>query len=404
MKNMIKHYLKALLITLFFNSSLTSAEEYVWGEDFEEGDIISAATFNQIFATLQKLNRTPVDADLVGTWRCSSVHTSVSGMNTNGWVTNDFIATLSNAQLNMTASSQATSLGQAYSFSTSNPSPLIRFSNASVSSTGSYMLYRNMLLMKGVISNSAVSKYLVNIMSDDRFILTSLSDGGNYPDVIVCDSTTPLPASPTATVATNAQTVVNVNWTDQSSDETGFKIYRRLSNQVTETQLATAVTASPYVDSTLTEGQTAFYSVSAYNANGESAHGHVVSATLDNIKPTVSSHTPTTNQQVATTNRTASIIFSENVQVICPANQSSSYIHCSTPGSGITAVGTSGKTYAYIASVGSSGLALSGNLVGSAETLNANDTITVTIHKEWIRDLNGNHIDTDYSYSFTTGN
>jgi hypothetical protein len=161
MKNMIKHYLKALLITLFFNSSLTSAEEYVWGEDFEEGDIISAATFNQIFATLQKLNRTPVDADLVGTWRCSSVHTSVSGMNTNGWVTNDFIATLSNAQLNMTASSQATSLGQAYSFSTSNPSPLIRFSNASVSSTGSYMLYRNMLLMKGVISNSAVSKYLV---------------------------------------------------------------------------------------------------------------------------------------------------------------------------------------------------------------------------------------------------
>jgi len=66
MKNTIKHYLKALLITLFFNSSLTSAEEYVWGEDFEEGDIISAATFNQIFAALQKLNRTPVDADLVG--------------------------------------------------------------------------------------------------------------------------------------------------------------------------------------------------------------------------------------------------------------------------------------------------------------------------------------------------
>ncbi|MBH97172.1 MAG: hypothetical protein CMM56_01835 [Rhodospirillaceae bacterium] len=400
----MRTYSKSLLIYLCLYSLVSQAEEYVWGEEFQEGDIISAATFNQIFSTLQKLNRSPVDADLVGTWSCSSVHSSTDNMNTNGWVTNNFIDTLSNAQLNMTASSQPTSLSQAYSFSTSNPSPLIRFSHASVSSTGTYILYRNMLLMKGVISATGVSKFKIDIMSDDRFILTSLSDGGNYPDLIVCDSATPVPAAPTGTKATNAQTTVNVSWTDQSTDETGFKIYRRLSNETSETQLVTAVTASPYIDSSLSEGQTAYYRVSAYNSNGESSKSGVASATLDNIKPTVISHTPTTNQQVTTTSRSGSIIFSENIQVICPADGStSSGIACTTPGSAMTVTGSSGKNYGIFLFPGDSSVSFTGNFAGSAETLNSNDTITVTIHKEWVRDINGNQMNSDYSYSFTTG-
>ena len=64
----MKHILSLFLLTLFLKSSISKADDYVWGEEFKEGDIISAATFNQIFNTLQKLNRPPVDADLVGTW------------------------------------------------------------------------------------------------------------------------------------------------------------------------------------------------------------------------------------------------------------------------------------------------------------------------------------------------
>ena len=139
-------------------------------EEFKEGDVISAATFNQIFGTLQKLNRTPVDADLVGTWSCDAVH-SQSGLDTTGWTANDFLLTLDNAQVTMTASSQSTSLAQAYSISTSNPSPFIRF-GTNVASSGTYILFNDMLLIKGVMSASAVSKYQVNIVSDDRFVLT----------------------------------------------------------------------------------------------------------------------------------------------------------------------------------------------------------------------------------------
>jgi hypothetical protein len=233
-------------------------------------------------------------------------------------------------------------------------------------------------------------------------VLQGVTSGGTaVPDFIVCDSAVAVPAAPSATTATNAQTLVNVTWTDNSTDETGFKIYRRLSTETDATVLATAVTASPYADSTLTEGQTAYYSVAAYNDNGESAKSKVVNATLDSVKPTVSSHSPTANQQVATTSRTLSINFSENVKVICPAGGDGPM--CSTSGSAITAVGSSSKLYGYIVSAGSSGLSLSGNLVGSAETLNAVDTITVTVHKEWIQDVNGNQMAADYVFTFTTG-
>ena len=395
----MKLHLSLFTLILLLTTSISHADDYVWGEEFKEGDVISAATFNQIFGTLQKLNRTPVDADLVGTWSCDAVH-SQSGLDTTGWTANDFLLTLDNAQVTMTASSQSTSLAQSYSISTSNPSPFIRF-GTNVASSGTYILFNDMLLIKGVISASAVSKYQVNIVSDDRFVLTPLSDGGNYPDLIMCDSAVAVPAAPTATTATNAQTLVNVTWTDQSSDETGFKIYRRLSNETDAMELATAVTASPYVDSTLTEGQTAYYSVSAYNANGESSKSKTVSATLDSVKPTVSSHSPTTNQAVTITSRSLSITFSEAVKVICPAGGNGPM--CDTSGSAVTAVGSSGKTYGYIASVGSTGLALSGSIVGSVETLNASDAITVTVHKEWIQDANGNPMDADYTFTFTTG-
>jgi hypothetical protein len=395
----MKFHVSLFTLILLLTTSISHADDYVWGEEFKEGDIISAATFNQIFGTLQKLNRTPKDSDLVGTWSCDSVNSFSGGLDNTGWVVNEFLLTLTNAQLTMTASSQSTSLAAAYSFSTSNPSPFIRL-GTNTAASGTYKLFKNMLLMKGIMSVSAVSKYQLDVVSNDRFILTPLSDGGNYPDLIICDSAVAVPAAPTTTIATNAQTLVNVTWTDQSSDETGFKIYRRLSTETEATQLATAVTASPYVDSTLTEGQTAYYSVAAYNANGESAKSRVVAATLDSVKPTVSSHSPTANQQVTNTSRALSITFSEAVKVICPAGGNGPM--CDTAGSAITAVGTS-KTYGYITSVGSTGLALSGSIVGSAETLNGSDTITVTVHKEWIQDVNGNPMAADYTYTFTVG-
>jgi len=318
------------------------------------------------------------------------------------WTNKGAFYQLTNAQVTFTSSGSSSSIELPYSISTSAPSPFKRISGAF---TGVYSLFDNMIFTK--ISGETDSRiFLVDIKSETKidFIFqetSAQSFPAQYSSYISCDSAVAVPAAPSATTATNAQTLVNVTWTDNSTDETGFKIYRRLSNETEATELATAVTTSPYVDSTITEGQTAYYSVAAYNDNGVSAKSKVVSATLDSVKPTVDSHSPTANQAVAITSRNLSITFSEAVKVICPAGGEGPM--CDTPGSAITSVGSSGKTYGYIVSPGGAGLSLSGSIVGSAETLNASDTITVTVHKEWIQDANGNPMDADYTFTFTTG-
>ena len=121
----MKHILSLFLLTLFLKSSISKADDYVWGEEFKEGDIISAATFNQIFNTLQKLNRTPVDADLVGTWSCDAIGLA-NGANNSGWTVKGFLSQLSNSQVTFTASELNKSVDGSYSYSTSYPNPFYR--------------------------------------------------------------------------------------------------------------------------------------------------------------------------------------------------------------------------------------------------------------------------------------
>ena len=390
-------------LILIFNLNYIEADDYIWGEEFIEGDIISAATFNQIFGTLQKLNRTPVDADLVGTWSCNAITTR----NTDGWTNKGAFYQLTNAQVTFTSSGSSSSIESPYAISTSAPSPFKRTSGAF---SGVYSLFDNMIFTK--ISGESDSRiFLVDIKSETKidFIFqetSAQSFPANYASYISCNSAAPVPAAPTTTVAANAQTVVNVTWTDQSSDETGFKIYRRLSTETEATQLATAVTASPYVDSTLTEGQTAYYSVSAYNAYGESAKSKVVSATLDSIPPTVSATDPQNNETVSRQFRNIVATFSEKVELVCPAGDQYASMDCPSSSYAISftaliegsnrEVGTGGVT---LGTGGSNTITLT--TMGSAERFDANqNNITVTVNKDWIRDSSGIQMNQDFQFKF----
>ena len=390
----MKLHLSLFTLILLLTTSINHADDYVWGEEFKEGDIISAATFNQIFSTLEKINRVVKDADLVGTWSCDAASAEGSGISNSGVTLKSFFYLNENAQLTITASSAATSLESAYSFSTSAPTPLVFLSTSDgvKAQSGTYILYKNIIMVKGHPNNAnQVTAYEVNFLSNDQFTLEQKSNiGGNTPAFIICDSAIAVPAAPTTTTATNAQTTVNITWTDQSSDETGFKIYRRLSTATEATQLATAVTASPYVDSTLTEGQTAYYSVSAYNDNGISAKSKVVSATLDSVKPTVVSTTPTNGG--STTGTTVTINFSEPIIIVCTIFDPER--PCSDPPS-IKLVGE-GNTY-YMGQPGFSGSTLSSNPFVDG----ANPSYTVTIESDNISDLNGNKMVEDYVFTFT---
>ena len=58
---------------MVFAWASVQADDLKVADDFESGDLVSAETFNQIFDTLEKINRTVKDSDLVGVWSCSSL-------------------------------------------------------------------------------------------------------------------------------------------------------------------------------------------------------------------------------------------------------------------------------------------------------------------------------------------
>ena len=89
------------------------------------------------------------------------------------------------------------------------------------------------------------------------------------------------PAAPSAlSVTFVSSTQVTLIWTDNSNNETGFKVFRS-TDGTHFTQIATSSTAT-YSDISLTPNTLYYYEVSAYNSGGESAFaGPVKAETLD---------------------------------------------------------------------------------------------------------------------------
>src|SRR5438477_5480379 len=103
------------------------------------------------------------------------------------------------------------------------------------------------------------------------------------------------PASPTnlrAVAASSSQ--INLSWTDNSNDETGFKI-ERSSDGKTYTQISTVnVNVTTYADSGLAASTKYYYRILAYSDGGNSAYSNTAIATTTTPTPTP---TPTPTNQ-----------------------------------------------------------------------------------------------------------
>jgi len=87
----------------------------------------------------------------------------------------------------------------------------------------------------------------------------------------------PPPAAPTGLTATGTSGQVALTW-NAVAGAIGYKVYRSTSSG-TETLLASPVTTTSYTDTTVTNGTTYFYEVTAFDNAGESAKSNEASAT-----------------------------------------------------------------------------------------------------------------------------
>jgi hypothetical protein len=139
-------------------------------------------------------------------------------------------------------------------------------------------------------SDNGLAESLSTTVAQGTYYLTVSSHGGygdvgeytisgteTAPTTVTPQPTVPMAPSSLAAQATSTS-AVHLTWTDNSSDETGFKIYssRDGSNW---TLLGTVGANVTGVDNTgLRKNQTYYYKVLAYNAVGDSSESNVASA------------------------------------------------------------------------------------------------------------------------------
>ena len=87
-----------------------------------------------------------------------------------------------------------------------------------------------------------------------------------------------LPAAPANLVATAGNAQVSLSWTP-SSGATSYNVYRgTLPGQENTTPIATGITNSSYTDTTVSNGPTFYYKVTAVNSAGTSPYSNEASA------------------------------------------------------------------------------------------------------------------------------
>jgi alpha-tubulin suppressor-like RCC1 family protein/subtilisin family serine protease len=94
-------------------------------------------------------------------------------------------------------------------------------------------------------------------------------------------TTLTLPGAPTSLVATAVSgTQINLSWTDNASNESGFKIERKLGSGGTYAQIATvSANVTTYSSTGLSLSSTYYYRVCATNAVGDSSYSNEANAT-----------------------------------------------------------------------------------------------------------------------------
>ena len=112
-----------------------------------------------------------------------------------------------------------------------------------------------------------------------RVVASNANGNSDYSNTASATTFGP-PAAPTGLTATAiSSSRIDLSWTDNSSDEDGFKIYRSTDNVNFEFYYTVGANVTTRSNTNLTSSTTYYYRVLAYNSGGSSAYSNVASAT-----------------------------------------------------------------------------------------------------------------------------
>jgi hypothetical protein len=271
---------------------------------FAEGDIVSASVMNALLKRIETVTSPLTADDLIGTWSLTQ-YTPITGIPSNGHClasNSCVIVAASVSPDGMTRMRTDTVViaknDSNYTFTQSNYSAL---GGASATSGGTGTL--------GVVGESVLTKYIFNDTTyylfwdtkkktPDQIVLTnrinafvgSLGQIGTaqYGDtihssfsIVVLDrKNTPSAPAEALSATVNSSGGVALTWTDQSTDETGFKVqYKTSAKGSWTTATTTAANTTSYTLSSLTAG-TYWIRVVAANSYGDAMSSSEVQAVI----------------------------------------------------------------------------------------------------------------------------
>ncbi|MDQ3704589.1 MAG: Ig-like domain-containing protein, partial [Chloroflexota bacterium] len=132
-----------------------------------------------------------------------------------------------------------------------------------------------------VWSNVAAGSYSLTAKATDNENATRTSSAVT---ITVSAATPPAPTGLAASAASSSQ--INLSWTDNSTNETGFRVERKLGAGGTYAEVASVgANVTTYNDTGLSTGTQYYYRVRAYNGSGNSAYSNEANATTVGTAP-----------------------------------------------------------------------------------------------------------------------
>ena len=282
MKKIILIVLASILLSFPMN---LLGGDFETPHEFKSGDIISAEMMNELFEYIKNANKKISASELIGTWSCllSTQTAGCQGITTLG---PDSLYRYNSTTLVMIDDGDNT-----YSYTSTIPN--IFNCGDTHAGLGNWVVKNNILYfdvykwgIKGDPSLEAQLKYAnLKKVSNSKLLMQM---GGNSTAVFAeCDKQTIPPISPTLDNVTQIPATsdsgyrVSLAWTDNSTDETGFKVLRKdILKGSYSTVTTTSADVISYID-TVTAAGLYWYRVSATNSTGDSTPSKVITVDVE---------------------------------------------------------------------------------------------------------------------------
>lgn len=202
----------------------TSRAPFSIGHSFSSGEVLSADVLNQAFSRIERGINLPDVSDIIGTWSCSSRRLKTSPTTPadgGGWTTpanTDNLYQVASQTVTFTANSTTS-----FSFNSTFPN-LFHPTDPASPATGRYSLFGSQLFIRSDSGDTVGSASLKMLGSNNIFLVI---ETGSERVSSTCNQTTLPPNRPTNLTSSLSGSTVNLSWSDNASNETGFRVYRR---------------------------------------------------------------------------------------------------------------------------------------------------------------------------------